>query len=185
MKKLFLAAFIVGTVIFTGCNVGGGDPKAVLTQFFEALGKKDLNTARKLATADSKSMLDMMETGMKTASSSDSKEFEKFSKANMEFGEVKIDGDKATVPVKEKESGETLNYILKKENGSWKVAFDKASMMTMGMEKMNEKGINVADSVGNVMEKLKNVNLDSLQKSLKEGSAAMDSASKMLEKLKN
>ena len=103
----------------------------------------------------------------------------------MEFGEVKIDGDKATVPVKEKESGESLNYILKKEDGSWKVAFDKASMMSMGMEKMNEKGINVADSMGNIMEKLKDVNLDSLQKGLKEGSKAMDSASKMLEQLKN
>jgi ketosteroid isomerase-like protein len=181
MKKLFLAAIVSTIGIFTGCNSGGGDPKVVLAQFFEALGKKDLAAARKLATADSKSMLDMMEMGMK----SDTKEFEKYGKASMEFGDAKIDGDKATVAVKEKESGETLNYILKKENGSWKVAFDKASMMTMGMDKMSEKGINVTDSLENVMDKLKDINMDSLQRGLKEGAKAMDSAAKMLEKLKN
>ena len=49
---------------------------------------------------------------------------------------IKIEGDKATVPVKDKKSGETTNYTLKKEGGSWKVAFDKATMTQMGSDKM-------------------------------------------------
>ncbi len=130
MKKILFAALLLSPVLFFSCNSGGGDPKAVLSQFFEALSKKDISAARKLATDDSKSMMDMMEMGMKM--DNNSKDSDKFDKSNMEFGEVKIDGDKATVAVKETTSGKTTNYILKKENGKWKVAFDKASMMNMG-----------------------------------------------------
>jgi outer membrane murein-binding lipoprotein Lpp len=180
MKKVLLSAIVIATVVLTGCNSGGGEPKVVLGQFFDALTKKDMATARMLSTADSKTMLDLMEMGMKT----ETKETEKYDKANMEFGEAKIDGDKATVPVKEKTSGETMNYTLKKEGGSWKVAFDKASIMSMGMDKMNEKGINVTDSLDNIMDELKKVDMDSLQRGMKEGAKALDSAAKLLEGLK-
>ena len=104
------------------------------------------------------------------------KETDKFDLAKMEFGEAKIKGDKATVPVKETTSGETLNYTLKKEGGSWKVAFDKSSMMSMGMEKMKEEGVNVSDSIGNVLDELKNLDNDSLKEKMMEGMKALDSA---------
>jgi hypothetical protein len=41
----------------------------------------------------------------------------------------------ATVPVKEKESGESINFTLKKEDGSWKVAFDESTLMGMAQQK--------------------------------------------------
>lgn len=182
MKKFLLAILVLSTVSFIGCNSGGGDPKAVLSQFFEALSKKDIEGARKLATKDSKSMIDMMEMGMNM--SKDKKDAEKFDKANMEFGEAKIEGDKATVAVKEKKSGESLNYILKKEDGSWKVAFDKASVMSMGMDKMNEKGINPTDSIGKAMDELKNMDMDSLKDGMKKGMEMLDSVKKEAEKAK-
>jgi hypothetical protein len=78
----------------------------------------------------------------------------------MEFGDAKVEGDKATIAVKDKNSGELLNYTLKKEDGAWKVAFDKATMMKMGTDKMKEKGMDMND--------------------LNKG---MDSASKMFENL--
>jgi len=179
MKKILLAAFAGVALMMTSCNKGG-DPKGVLGQFFTALEKKDLATARKLATTDSKSMLDMMEMGMKT----DSKETDKYKAANMEIGDAKVDGDKATVPVKDKESGETMNYVLKKEDGAWKVAFDKATIMSMATEKMGEKGININDSLQNAMDKVENMNNDSLANAVKEGVKALDSAGKVLEELK-
>ena len=98
----------------------------------------------------------------------------------MEIGEAKIDGDKAVVPVKEKTTGETLNYNLKKEDGGWKVAFDKASVMSMGVEKMNEKGINPADSINAAMDKLKDINLDSLKDGMKKGMDALDTVKKAM-----
>lgn len=181
MKKVLLSTFILAMLIIAGCKTNSGDPKAVLGQFFDALAKNDMVTARKLSTTDSKSMLDLMEMGMKT----ETKETEKYDKTKLEFGEATIDGDKAIVPVKERTSGEIMNYTLKKEEGAWKVAFDKTSIMSMGMDKMKDEGVNVSDSIGNVMDQLKNVDMDSLQKTLKEGSKALDSAAKILERQKN
>ncbi len=166
MKKIMFAAAIVSAVIFSSCKTGGGDPKAVLNSFFEALSKKDVAAARKLATTDSKSMLDMMEMGLKMAKDSkDAKEFDKYSKDKMEIGEAKIDGDKATVAVKDKESGESTNFSLKKESGDWKVAFDKTSVMQMGMDKAKEKGVDITEG----LDKLKDINADSLADKIKEG----------------
>ncbi len=66
MKKILLAVAMLSTISFSSCNSsGGGDPKAVLTSFFEALSKNDIEAARKLATKDSKQMIDMMEMGLK------------------------------------------------------------------------------------------------------------------------
>jgi hypothetical protein len=175
MKKLLMAAAVVGTVVFfSSCNsAGSNDPKAVLISFFDALAKKDISAARKYATADSKSMLDMMEMAMKAGSDKDSKD-EKYDKSKMEFGDPKIDGDKATIEVKEKGSGEATNFTLKKESGGWKVAFDKASMMNMGMDKMKDKGM---DS----MDKVEDMNIDSLGDKVKEGLDKLDENKEKIE----
>ena len=174
MKKILLAIVMLSTVSFFGCNSGGGDPKIVLGQFFEALAKNDIAAAQKLATKDSKDMIDMM------SKNKDKKDSDNFSKENMEIGEAKIDGDKAIVPVKEKKSGESMNFTLKKEEGSWKVAFDKASIMSMAMEKMKEQGMNPTDSLNKAMEELKNVDMDSLKDDIKKGMETADSVTKAM-----
>ena len=183
MKKILLAILMLSALSMFSCKQNsGGDPKAVLGQFFDDLSKNDIDGARKLATKDSKQMIDMMEMGLKMGK--DKKDTDKFSKENMEIGDAKIDGDKAVVPVKEKTSGESLNYTMKKEDGSWKVAFDKASVMSMGMEKMQEKGMNPGDSLNKAMEELQKVNIDSIKDKLKEGMEKLDTAKKELEKIK-
>ena len=167
MKKILLAAVVFCTAAFlTGCNsTDSSNPKSVLISFFDALQKKDISAARKLATAESKSMLDMMEMGMKMGG--DKKEDDgKYDKSKMEFGDAKIEGDKATVAVKEKTSGESTNFTLKKEGGGWKVAFDKSSMMNMGMDKMKEKGMDM-DSLNNGLDKMKG-SMDSLSTKMKD-----------------
>ncbi|MBS1496336.1 MAG: DUF4878 domain-containing protein [Bacteroidetes bacterium] len=178
MKKIILSAAIICTAVLFGCkNMGGGDPKTVLVEFMDALAKKDIASARKLATAESKSMLDLIEMGMK---SNESKDMDKYDKSKLEIGDAKIDGDKATVPVKEKGTDETTNFTLKKENGDWKVAFDKTSMMQMGMEKMNQHG--GLDSLKEGMDKLKDVNMDSLKDNMQKGLNALDSLKKEMNK---
>ena len=106
MKNLMLYAVTILAISMSGCKSGGGDPKSVLMSFMDALGKKDIATAKKYATKDSESMLGMMEMGMKMAPAGTEKD-KTFDKDNMEFGETKIEGDKATVPVKDKKSGES------------------------------------------------------------------------------
>jgi len=183
MKKLFVAVAILSSaMLFTGCGGSGGDPKAALVAFFDAMEKKDVEAARKLATADSKSMMDMMEMGLKMDKSKDTKDDGKFDKTRMEFGDAKIEGDKATVPVKDKKTGESVNFTLKKEEGKWKVAFDKSSIMQMATDKMQEKG--GMDSLQHAMDELKNINIDSLKEGLNKGKEALDSASKMLDEMK-
>ncbi len=181
IKKMITLLLVVACVASVSCkNPATGDPKQTLTSFFEAMQKKDMAAARKLATADSKAILDMWEQQMNSTLS----ESEKYDKSKVEIGEAKIDGNNATVAVKDKNSGESVNFPLQKEDGDWKVSFNMGSLMRMGAEKMQEKGINLSDSLGNVMEQLKGINLDSLQKEMKKGGKEWDSAIKILEGLK-
>lgn len=193
MKKLILSLFAVALLASTGCKSGGAsssDPKATLINFITALSKKDIAGAKKLATKESESMFSMMEMGLKMAENMKKDEaddeFKKFNPANMEFGEAKIDGDKATVPVTNKEEKETVNFILKKQDGAWKVAFDKASMMEMGGEKMkNDKDDYSTDSLDFNSEDVKKgmEQVDSLMKNI--DPKKLEELQKAAEKLKD
>jgi Domain of unknown function (DUF4878) len=185
MKKLLVAVFAFSAIYLGSCNNKAGDPKLVLTAFFDAMAKKDIAAARKLATADSKGMFDLMEMGMKMKDNTlEDKTTEQFDKSKMEMGEAKIDGDKATVSVKETKSGESINFVLKKEDGSWKVAMDLNTMMGMAGEKMKEKGMS-DEQMGNMkeeMEKFKNMSADSIKMMMDKGMATMDSLKQVMEK---
>lgn len=185
MKKLVFALFAFSAICMAGCNTGGGDPKAVLSEFFDAMAKKDIAAARKLATADSKGMFDMMEMGMKMQDTLDDKTKDQYDKSKMVFGEPKIEGDKATVNVKETRNGESLNFILKKESGSWKVAMDMNTLMSMGAEKMQEKGMTDEEmsKLEAEMEKFKHMSPDSLKMMMEQGKKAMDRGKIMMDSL--
>ena len=104
MKNYLFPILVLMTLLNTGCKNTSEDPKSVLSQFFDAMAKKDIVAARNLSTEESKSMLDMMEMQLKLDSSSNNST--KYDKSQMEFGEPKIDGDKATVLVKPLNGGE-------------------------------------------------------------------------------
>ncbi len=164
MKKILLGLTLITSVLFYSCQTAGsGSPEEVLAGFFDALGNKDLEKAGQLATKESKSMIDMMGMAMKNDTAT---VVEKYDKNKMEFGETKIEGDMATVPVKEKTSGEVINYKLKKEEGKWKVAFDKASLMSMGMEKMKEDGVDPQEKIDEGMKELEKIDMDSMRREL-------------------
>ncbi|HNP54710.1 MAG TPA: hypothetical protein PKK69_08825, partial [Ferruginibacter sp.] len=65
-------------------------------------------------------------------------------------------------------------YTLKKVGGEWKVAFDKNSVMGMGMDKLNEKGVDAGAEINSAMDSLK-MGADSLSKGLEEAKSALDS----------
>ena len=172
MKRIILSAAIILAFGVIGCNSGSDDPKGVLKSFMEALAKKDIEGAKKFATKDSEAMLGMIQMGMSMAPK-DAKD-STYDKSNMEFGEAKIEGDKATVPVKDKRSGETVNYTLKKESGAWKVAFDKATMTQMGTDKMKEKGMDIND-MGKGMDSASKM-LEDMNKSIDTSRTKVDTA---------
>lgn len=176
----FFVAAAAMMLAITGCKGKGAvadDPKAVVMAFFERMANKDIDGAAKLATKDSKAALDMMKKGMEMAekfkdmkTDKDEDPAEEF--ASMEFGETKVDGDNATVSVYNKKKDDNFDFPLKREDGSWKVDFSMSTLMKMGMDKANEKRMNGMDEndeddMNDAMEKMKNFNMDSLQKGLK------------------
>ena len=170
MKKLLFAISICCLAGFVSCKTSSeGNPNEVLSQFFDAMAKQDTVKIKALSTKESEQMLSMMKMGMSMTDAK--KDLEKYDKTKMEFGTAIINGDNAKVPVKDKASGETVNFPLKKEDGQWKVAFDKSSIMEMGMEKMKDGKMNVGDSLQKGMEELKDMNMDSLMQEVKK---AMD-----------
>ena len=170
MKKILFAISILCLCGFVSCkSVSSDNPNEVLSQFFDAMAKQDTVKIKALSTKDSEQMLSMMKMGMSMADAK--KDLEKYDKTKMEFGTAIINGDNAKVPVKDKASGETVNFPMKKEDGKWKVAFDKSSIMEMGMEKMKDSKSNLGDSLQKGMDELKNINMDSMMQEVKK---AMD-----------
>lgn len=182
MKKFFLAITMFGAItLVNSCKTSGGDPKPVLVNFMEALNKQDFEEAKKYATAESASILDMTKNmGAKKENTG------KYDISKLEIGDANINGDMATIPVKVKENNMVLNYNLKKESGAWKVAFDKSSLMSMGMDAMkNNSEIFNNDSLKHAMEELKNVDMDSIRSAMDQlKNLPMDSINAAMEKMK-
>jgi hypothetical protein len=162
MKRLLVILIANAAFLLAGCNSRGHDPKLVLTDFFEAMSEKDISKARSLATSDSKSTLDLIEMAMRTSVGDNTF----FDLGGKRFGEAVIDGDRAVVPVKEENSGVNLEYLLKKEDGSWKVAFDKNAFIDMGIEKMKRLRAN-RDSALDILDEIKHIDIDSLKRSFR------------------
>lgn len=152
MKKFLLLLITISVVFFSGCQTsGGGNPKEVLKHFFDSISKKDFTDAKKFATKDSDGMISMMEMGMKNMNNEHGDKMMEMIQ-NMQMDNAVINGDKATVSVKDKKSGETTEFLLKKENGDWKVAFDMSTLTEMANKKMKEHGMSGLDSMNGMMD---------------------------------
>ncbi len=170
MKKIIVLAVTAFVFVLSGCkSAEKGDPKEVLQNFLTALSKKDFTKAKTYATEDSDGMISLMEMGMQSMQNANQgghadKMMEMIN--NMKMGPVKIEGDQATVPVIDSKSNESTDFLLKKEKGDWKVAFDMSTLMEMANKKMKEHGMNGPG------------NMDSIQ--MRQG---MDSAMSQMQKM--
>ncbi|MEO9022732.1 MAG: hypothetical protein ABI237_05750 [Ginsengibacter sp.] len=183
MKKIILLSITAFLIVLSGCQSGSSEnPKEVFTQFMNALSKKDIASAKKLATKDSEGMMDMMQMGMQNLNNDHASKMLGFTK-NMEIGDAVINGDQATIAVKDKSTGESSDFLLKKESGDWKVAFDMSTLMEMANKKMQEHGM------GNMnMDSMKegvNKAMDSLRSTMPDMKDKMEHAQKMLDSAKN
>lgn len=182
MKKVIAILIAAFVIILPGCKSGSGaNPKEVLNHFFDALSKKDINEAKKYATKDSEGMLGMMQMGMQNMNNDHADKMMEMIN-NMQMGDATITGDNATVPVKDKKSGETTDFLLKKENGDWKVAFDMATLMDMANKKMKEHGMNGMGNMNGEDSAQTNESMDTANAHLNE---KMNRAQKLMDSLKN
>lgn len=178
MRYLFPLCLTLSTLLFSSCGSTDSDPQAVLNEFLDALSKKDIATARQNATADSKSMLDLMELGMKMDSTSSNTG--EYDRSQMTFEKPVIENDKATIRVRAAKSGETTTFTLRKEKEQWKVAFDKTSMMNMGMEKMKEMNQDQGENMAKAKDALRKINPDSLEKRIGNDMRKLDSVLELI-----
>lgn len=147
MKKYSLLILVASVVFFSGCQTaGGGNPKDVLKHFFDSISRKDFNDAKKYATKDSEGMLSMMEMGMQSMNNEHGNKMMEMVQ-NVEMGDAAINGESATVNVKDKKTGESTDFLLKKEGGDWKVAFDMSTLMEMANQKMKEHALHDMDTM--------------------------------------
>lgn len=146
MKKIIVLAVTAFVFVLSGCkSAEKGDPKEVLHSFLTALSQKDFAKAKTYATEDSDGMISMMEMGMQSMQNMNQgghadKMMEMVN--NMKIGAAVIEGDKATVPVVDSKTNESTDFLLKKEKGDWKVAFNMSTLMEMANKKMKEHGMN-------------------------------------------
>jgi hypothetical protein len=179
MKKYFLQLSAIAMIALALAACSGSasnDPKSVTKNFFEALKTMNIDEAAKYATKDSKSMLDLMKMGMSMAPKNMDSLKAEMAKQKIEYSEPVINGEEATITVTT-DGKENTDFKLKKEDGLWKVAFDKNSLMKTGMEKMEEHGASDAE-MQEAQDALENLNADSIR-------AAVEEANKALDTLKN
>jgi hypothetical protein len=164
------------------CNVGGGnDPKSVAKKFFEALKTMNIDEAAKYATKDSKSMLDLMKMGMTMAPKNMDSLKTEMDKQKIEYGEPVIKGDEATIAITTDGKDKT-DFKLRKEDGKWKVAFDKTSMMQTGMDKMEKEGAST-EEMKEAEDAMKILNSDSVSGMLKTAGEALKDAGNAMDSI--
>lgn len=160
MKKLTILFAVCSGLLLASC--GGkkveNTPEAVAKAFMGQIQKLDFAGAKKYATKESGSVLDMMEMTTKMAKNmgkeaSKDADMEKMKNAKVEFGAAKIEGDEATMSVTT--DGKAKDIKLKKEDGAWKVAFDKSAMNKGGMGD-TDKAKEDMEKIGDMSDTLSN-----------------------------
>ncbi len=125
----------IGIVLSIGCIVlllaacGGAapanDPSSVAKAFLERLAKMDLDGAKELATKDGQKVLSMMQGFLAMADEEQKKKMdEEGEQGPVTIVSVDEQGDKATV-VYSMGDKQDQPLELVKENGQWKVNFQK------------------------------------------------------------
>jgi hypothetical protein len=138
MKKKFIGILCIAAVLSILVSCGGGSPESVAKSFMNAMLDGKFDKAAKYATEESGKMLMQLQAmaamggdmGELTAMESDGGSAEK---PDIKITGSEIDGDNATVTY-EMEGQPPQEMTLVKENGKWKVLFEKEEGMMMDKE---------------------------------------------------
>jgi hypothetical protein len=138
-----LISIIIALTVVAACNKSGSSPTATAKAFYDAVKNKDVQGMKNTM---SKGSLDLIESVAKARGQSLDDVLSKGPGGNFpdtfESKEETINGDTATLKVKSKKEEETINdntstpkekskedrwetLNFVKENGQWKIAFDK------------------------------------------------------------
>jgi hypothetical protein len=139
MKRLEIKALVAGMAVVAlvaaaACNRGAGaTPTATFTAYYEASKNKDIEAVKKTF---SKNTLELFERQAKDRKTTVDEMFKTGMDQKPLTGKVpevrneKINGNDATLEIKDEQSGrwDTLTFV--KEDGQWKIALDKMGSQT-------------------------------------------------------
>ena len=132
-KSIAIAALVLAIAVTSpACGYFGSSPTATLKAYFEALQKKDaeglkktlskgtIEMFEKFAQAQNppKTLDEALKTGLVNGPKLDMTE-------TPETRNEKIDGDKATLEVRDKKTNTWETVLFVKEDGAWKLDFDQ------------------------------------------------------------
>ncbi|HEV7842837.1 MAG TPA: hypothetical protein VGO69_04030 [Pyrinomonadaceae bacterium] len=131
-KSIALATALVISITSLACSGAGSSPTATLKAYFEAMQKKDAAALKKTlskgtlemfeqfakAQSPPKTLDEALQTGLSSTTNTESNKVP-------ETRNEKIDGDKATLEVKNDKTGQWEAVPFVKEDGNWKIAFDQ------------------------------------------------------------
>src|SRR6266852_1905261 len=122
---LALAIFVL---VVSACSLlSGSSPTATFKKFFEATKKADPAAIRKTLSKGSLEMFDKVAKEQNKTTDEMLKEVNQDGKSETmpETRNEKKDGDTATLEVKNEKTGKWDSLPFVKQNGEWKIAFDK------------------------------------------------------------
>ncbi len=184
MKKILLVLCIITGL--SACRNETGSPTVAINGMFAAMKSGNIEEMKKFIT---KSDAAMMEAGEKLLNSIDPEAIKKIKdKMTGEFKEKaknityslkneKIDGDIATVEAEVMEDGKTSTHQLElvKEEGDWKIALSKPGNGMFNSMKGNMGKERDGRGLEDGLERLKNMDRDSLKMLINKGLQALDS----------
>ncbi|MGF1485351.1 MAG: DUF4878 domain-containing protein [Opitutales bacterium] len=114
MKKALFALLTLSTLLFAAC--GGSSPSDTVEAFFDAGNEGDFTKAQELCTGQAAQLM-----GLAVSMMGDEKP-EPDDKADIEIVSEEVDGDTATVTIKDKKDGKEAEIGLQKVDGKWKIS---------------------------------------------------------------
>ena len=154
--KIYYALFLLIGVLLMGCNSNqpaAGSPGDVLKQYVAASQKQDVATMKSLLSKNSLVYIEERARPLKlTLEDVLKKETEVKLQSALETRNEKIEGDTATVEVKNPATGEfDIKYPFVRENGAWKLARDRyiEEELKKANDEINKKLANSALSNSN------------------------------------
>jgi hypothetical protein len=154
--KVYCVLVFLAAVLIAGCapnQPSAGSPGDVLKQYVAASQRQDIAAMRSLLSKSSISYMEEKARPMKLSVDDVlKKETEVRLQAAVETRNEKIEGDTATVEVKNPSTGAfDIKYPFVKENGAWKLARDRfiEEEMKKANDEINKKLANSAVSNNN------------------------------------
>lgn len=122
LLSLLCLAFIAPACSGPSSAQSGASPTATMNAYYDALKTKDVEAVKKTV---SRGYLTLLEEAGVSAERAFRPMMDRLPAARPELRNEKIDGDRATLEMRNEEAGrwDTVNFV--KEDGAWKIALDQ------------------------------------------------------------